>query len=161
MKFFIIFIITILFLHAEIVTLTHKPVPKLEKGEKKFKNLKSYGRNDFHLGWKVDYFDVVSFNTLPSDGKVFLLPKDKAFFIETFHIGKVTKKLNESSMQYLAKAILKPTYFWKFPQPLLNDYTFYTLRFIDAKDGKLKAIETLNEVQQFLGDIDTEAEIYV
>lgn len=159
MKFHIIVMTLVIGLNAQTVTLTHKPVPKLDKGEKKFKNIKSYRGNDFHLGWEVDYFDVVSFNTRPSDGKTFLLPQGKAFFIETFHVGKATKKLDERSQQYLAKAILKPTYFWKFPQPLLNDYTFYTLRFVDAKDEKLKAIETLDEVKQFLGNIDTEAEI--
>ena len=159
MKFFMMIITALLFLNAQTVTLMHKPVPKLDKGEKKFKNWKSYGWKDFHLGWKVTYFDVVSFNTLPSEGKHFNLSKDKASFEEILHAGNLTKKLNEKSVQYLAKAILKPEYFWKFPQPLLNDYTFYSLRFIDAKDGKLKAIETPKEVQQLLGTIDTEAEL--
>ena len=144
---------------AEFITMTHKPVPKLSKEEKKFKPLKSYGWKNFRLGWQVSYFDLVSFTTLPSEGKQFKLPKGKASFETLFHAGKVTKKLNERSMQYLAKAILKPAYFWKFPQPLLNDYTFYSLRFIDAKDGKFKAIETLDEVRHFLGKIDTEAEL--
>ncbi|BAF72970.1 hypothetical protein [Sulfurovum sp. NBC37-1] len=159
MKFLIILISMVLFLNAQTVTLIHKPVPRLSKGEKKFKKINSYGWSDFHLGWQVSYFDVVSFNTKPSDGKHFELPGGKAVFREILHIGKATKKLNNRSQQYLAKAIMKPAYFWKYPQPLLNDYTFYTLRFIDAKDGKLKAIETLDDVQQFLGNIDTEAEI--
>lgn len=159
MKFHIIVMALVIGLNAQTITLMHKPVPKLDKGEKKFKNIKTYGWDDFHLGWKVDYFDVVSFNTRPSDGKTFLLPQGKAFFIETLHVGEATKMLNEQSQQYLAKAILKPSYFWKYPQPLLNDYTFYTLRFIDAQDGKFKAVETLDEVQQFLDNIDTEAEI--
>lgn len=159
MRYILLVCITLFSVHAQVVTLAHKPVPKLSKGEKKFKNIKSYRGNDFHMGWKASYFDVVSFNTLPSDGKSFRLPKNKARFIEVFHIGNAGGKLVEYSTQYLAKAILKPTYFWKFPQPLLNDYTFYTLRFVDTKDGKLKAMETLDDVKQFLGNIDTEAEM--
>ena len=159
MKFLMMITVAIFLLNAEVVTMTHKPVPKLEKDEKRFKRVESYRWKDFHLGWKVSYFDMVSFNTLPSEGKRFHLPEGKASFDKILHAGKLTKKLNEKSVQYLAKAILKPKYFWKFPQPLLNDYTFYSLRFIDANDGKLKAIETLKEVQQFLGKIDTEAEL--
>jgi len=150
---------TIGLIQAEIITMTHKPVPKLSKGEKKFKPWSSYGWKSFHLGWQVSYFDLVSFSTLPYDGKELELPDGKAYFLTLFQAGKLKKKLNERSMQYLAKAILKTEYFWKYLQPLINDYTFYSLRFIDAKDGKFKAIETLDEVRHFLGEIDTEAEL--
>jgi len=158
MKLLIIFILAA-FLSANTITMTHNPIPKLSKIEKRFKRFKSYSWRDFHLGWKVDYFDVVSFNTLPSDGKHFKLPEGKASFSKLLYVGNPRINLNKKSMQYLAKAIMNPNYFWKFPQPLLNDYTFYSLRFIDADDGKLKAIETLDEVRQFLGKIDTEAEL--
>jgi len=158
MKLFIIFILAA-FLSAHTITMIHKPIPKLSKMEKRFKSFKLYSRRDFHLGWKVDYFDVVSFNTLPFDGKHFKLPEGKATFIKLLYVGNPRMNLNKKSMQHLAKAIMNSNYFWKFPQPLLNNYTFYSLRFIDADDGKLKAIETLDEVRQFLGKIDTEAEL--
>lgn len=144
---------------AKTITMMHKPVPKLSKGEKKFKPWASYGWKSFHLGWQVSYFDLVSFNTLPYDRKEFKLPKGEAYFLTLFNEGKAKKELNKRSTQYLAKAILKSNYFWKYQQPLINDYMFYSLRFIDAKDGRLKAIETLDEVRHFLGKIDTPAEL--
>lgn len=146
---------------AETITLAHKPVPKLSKGEKKFKKWASYGWKSFHLGWQVKYFDLVSFDTLPYEGEQFRFPNGQASLETIFHTGNVKKRLSERSMQYLANAILKSSYFWKFPQPLFGDYKFYSLRFIDTKDEKLKAIETLEEVRHFLGEIDTEAELKI
>ena len=154
----LIMLATTLLLHAHIITMTHQPIPKLSKSEKRFKDYKSYYSTDFNLGWKVNYFDVVYFNTQPSDGKYFMLVKN-AELKEIFHIGKDRKIFNKTYAKYLAKAIMKPNYFWKYQQPLLNDYTFYSLRFIDSNDGNLKAIETLDEVRQFLGKIDTAEEL--
>ena len=133
-------------------------MPTLHQDEKRFEN--KYGWNDFHLGWKVTYFDVVRYSTLPnSDGKIFKLPK-KLIFETIFQAGDMPSEgLNEKSMRYLAKAVLTPAYFWKHQLPLIFSYTVYSLRFIDADDGRLKAVETRDEVRQFLGKIDTPAEL--
>lgn len=157
MKLFIIFAIAI-FLNAQTIEMNYKPIPKLSKDEKRFKDFTLYKWKDFHLGWKVKYFDVVSFSTKAfSDGKHFKLHKDMNL-TEVFHIGKKRKIFDKTFAKSLAKVIMKPDYFWKQGVPLIFCYNFYSLRFIDANDGILKAIETLDEVRQFLGKIDTEAE---
>jgi len=157
MKLLIILTATLL-LNSQTITMTHKPTPLLSKGEKRFKSFKLNNWRDFNLGWRVNYFDVVTFSTKPYNGKKFKLPKN-AKLKELFHIGQSRDIFGNNYAKYLAKAIMKPKYFWKYAHPLLHDYTFYSLRFIDAKDNILKAIETLEELKQFLGDIDTPAEL--
>jgi hypothetical protein len=136
-------------------------MPKLQKGEVRFrKDTRSYGWDDFRLAWDVSYFDVVRYDTKSgSDEQALTLP-DRLHFETVFQAGKLPDGgLKKRSTSYLATAVLTPEYFWKYPVPLLSAYTVYSLRFIDAKDGRLKAIETVDEIRQMLGKIDTPAEL--
>jgi hypothetical protein len=153
--------VVVMILHTVLFAEFVPYMPKLQKGEVRFRtDTRSYGWDDFHLAWDVSYFDVVRYSTEPnSDGKTFILP-DMLHFETIFQVGKLPEGgLKKQSTSYLAKAVLTPEYFWKYQLPLLFSYTVYTLRFIDAKDGRLKAIETVDEIRQMLGRIDTPAEL--
>jgi len=137
-------------------------IPKLQKGEERFANNKRmYGWNDFHPAWKIRYFDVVRFSTVPLINDDSLeLPKPPIHFEMIYQVGRLPEGgFHQKDTEYLARAVTTSGYFWKYQVMLLLSYTIYSLRFIDADDGRLKAIETLDEVRQFLGRIDTPAEL--
>jgi len=131
-------------------------IPKLEKGEVRFPSLKSYQMQDFDLAWPVHYFEIETYAVDPQ----FKLKKDISPD-RIMQVGSV--KMNQKRQKeriWLSKAILKKSYFWKRQLPLLNDYRFTILRFID-KSGHFKAIETLKELRQMLGSINTPAELHL
>ncbi len=128
-----------------------------------FKPLNSYTMSDFHFAKPIIYMDIASFTTKPfSDGKHFELRKDYRFHI-MLKIGKLTmsEKRRKYSFDYLAHAILNKKYFWKRATPLLWDYTFTTLRFIEQGDPRLKAITESQDIIDLFGEIDTPAELHV
>jgi len=137
-------------------------VPSLQKGEEKFAyDKRRYKWSDFNLGWDVRYFDVVRFSSLPAaDDGSFELPQPPVVFETIFQAGRLPQSgLHQRDADYLARTVATSAYFWKHQVMLLLSYTIYSLRFIDAKDGKAKAVETRDEVRHFLGKIDTPAEL--
>ena len=135
----------------------------VENGEEQFKPLKSYKMSDFHFAKPIVYMDIAWFCTKHgSDGKHFELPKNYTFHT-LLKVGKLTmsEKMKRYSFDYLAHAILNKEYFWKRATPLLWDYTFTTLRFIEQDDPRLKAITEPQDIIDLFGDIDTPAELSV
>jgi len=132
------------------------PKPILQKGEKRFQALKNYTLDDFHFNWHINYFDIVTYEVDPS----LKLKKDPRF--ETVLDAGTVKmdKKRKKELDWLTKAILKKSYFWKIQYPMLLDYRFTSLRFLDEK-GRFKAIGTLHDILDMLGEIDTEAELHL
>ena len=130
------------------------PKPVLQKGEKRFHTMKSYTLDDFHFKWHIRYFDVVTYEADRS-----LKLKKEGKFETLMHAGKVElNKRRKRELLWLSKAILKKSYFWGMQYPLFEDYRFTSLRFID-ESGRFKAIDTLQDIRDMLGNIDTEAEL--
>jgi len=129
---------------------------KLDKGEKKFHDFSHYSSmKAYHLSWDIVHFDVVSYE-VTKDLKL----RKEGVFNTLFKVGPVSmNKRRKDELIWLSKAILKKSYFWKKELPLWGDYVFYSLRFIEKGDSRFKAIETLQEVKEMLGTIDTEAEL--
>lgn len=129
---------------------------KLERGEKKFKPFSHYSTmKAYHLSWPIVHFDVVEYDVTKE-----LKPKKEGAFRTLFRAGPVQmNKTRKAELVWLSKAILKKSYFWKREIPLFADYVFYSLRFIEKGDPRFKAIETLQEVKEMLGSIDTEAKL--
>jgi len=134
----------------------------LFNGEHRFKALESYTIQDFHFAKPIVYMDVVTFQTLPSDGEIFKLPKKIEYYTD-LSVGKLTldNAYREWAFDYLAKAILKKEYFWKRALPPIFIYAFTTLRFMEAKEKRLKAVTSLQDILDLLGTIDTEAELHL
>lgn len=130
---------------------------KLEKGEKKFRNIKSYTLRDFNFNWHISYMDIVVFQTNESDGKDFTLPS-KVKFYNRIKVGKDVSFPYKKQL-WLAKAILKPSYFWKSLMSPSALYSFTSMRFLEKGDKRFKAITELKDIQDMFGDIDTEAEL--
>lgn len=132
----------------------------LPKGEQVFKPFKTYTLASFHFTKPLLYMDVVSFQTEPSDGETFKLPKNYTFF-PLFSVGhlEISKARQKRAFDYLAHAILRKDYFWKTPWPPAFIYNFTTLRFMEADDKRLKAITQPQDILDLLGEIDTEAEL--
>lgn len=134
--------------------------PTLDKNEKLFKEPLAYTLNDFNLAWKVNYFEVVWYDTAPSDGKTFEL-FDKTTFHPIFQTAqRAMSKQEKKDLLWLSKAILTEKYFWKHlvhPAPF---YVFHSLRFLD-EEQRFKAIETVQDVKEMLGEIDTPAELFL
>jgi hypothetical protein len=128
--------------------------PSLQQAEKRFHKLETYTLKDFNFAWDIHYFEVVTYEvdrTLP-------LKKENKFK-PFMHAGTVKlDRKRKKELLWLSKAILKKSYFWKRRYPLLEDYSVTSLRFIDGS-GRFKAIETLRDIREMLGDIDTEAEL--
>jgi len=128
--------------------------PSLPKGEKHFHELKTYTLKDFNFAWDIHYFEVVTYEVNPT-----LTLKKENKFKPFMHAGTVKMdSKRKKELLWLSKAILKKSYFWERRYPLLEDYSFTSLRFIDDS-GRFKAIETLQDIREMLGDIDTEAEL--
>ncbi len=135
----------------------------VENGEKQFKPLESYTMSDFRFAKPIVYMDIAWFTTKPfSDGKHFELHKNYTFHT-ILKVGKLTisEKMKRYSFDYLAHAILNKEYFWKKATPLLWDYTFTTLRFIEQGDPRLKAITEPQDIIDLFGKIDTPAELHI
>jgi len=135
----------------------------LFKGEHRFKALESYTIQDFHFAKPVVYMDVVTFSAKGDiDGNAFQLPKHYIFQtllkVGTLPFSKSRKKRD---FDYLACAILTKEYFWKRAIPLLWDYSFTTLRFMEQNDQRLKAITEPQDIVDLFGEIDTPAELHV
>jgi len=128
--------------------------PSLQQAEKRFHKLKTYTLKDFNFAWDIHYFEVVTYEV---DRTLTLKKENK--FKPFMHAGTVKlDRKRKKELLWLSKAILKKSYFWKRRYPLLEDYSFTSLRFIDGS-GRFKAIETLQDIREMLGDIDTEAEL--
>lgn len=128
--------------------------PSLQGGEKRFHELKTYTLKDFNFAWDIHYFEVVTYEVNPA-----LTLKKENKFKPFMHAGNVRlDSKRKKELLWLSKAILKKSYFWKRRYPLLEDYSFTSLCFIDGS-GRFKAIETLQDIREMLGDIDTEAEL--
>ncbi len=130
---------------------------RLDKGEKRFRQIKSYTLKDFHFNWPVTYLDIVNFQTEASDGKHFSLPKKVTFFTR-LKVGKA-EKFTYKKQLWLAKAILKPDYFWKQPMHPYSAYGVTSMRFLEKEDRRFKAITELQDIKDMFGTIDTEAEL--
>ena len=138
-------------------------IQAVESGEKQFKPLNSYTMSDFHFAKPIVYMDIAWFSAKgDSDSKHFKLRKDYTFHT-MLKIGKLTmsEKMKRYSFDYLAHAILNKEYFWKRAIPLIWDYTFTTLRFIEQGDPRLKAITESQDIIDLFGEIDTPAELHV
>ncbi len=132
---------------------------KLDKGEKKFRQVESYTLNDFHFNWPIIYMDIVNFQTEASDGKHFTLPKKVTFFTR-LKVGKA-ETFTYKKQLWLAKAILKPAYFWKQPMHPYSAYAFTSMRFLEKDDKRFKAITEVQDIRDMFGPIDTEAELRI
>ena len=134
---------------------------KLEKDEKRFKVYYKYALKDFNLAWKVNAFQVIYEYTLPYDGKVFKFP-EKLKFSRILKVGDIedTRKNNKDSIWLINAILKKKEYFWKEASGPENIYKVTTLMFMD-ESKRFKAIETLQEIKEMLGPIDTEGELFL
>ena len=132
---------------------------KLEKGEKKFREIKAYTLKDFHFNWYITYMDIVNFHTNESDGKDFTLPSNVKFH-NRIKVGKAVS-FSYRKQLWLAKAIMKPGYFWKSLMSPSAFYSFTSMRFLEKGDKRFKAITELKDIQDMFGEIDTEAELRI
>lgn len=132
---------------------------KLERGEKRFRQLKSYMLKDFHFNWKIHYLDIVTFQTNAPEGKVITLP-EKVRFFTSLKIG-ATDRFTQRKQRWLAKAILKSDYFWKRPMHPYSAYAVTSMRFLERGDRRFKAITELQDIKDMFGTIDTEAELRI
>ena len=135
----------------------NQPNIKLETGEKKFKALKKYQLKDFKFTKDIVYMDVVSYNVT----KKLKLLKEGVFRYR-MKIGSIPPDKNSAkSFIWLSKALLNKNYFWKVTHPLIEDYTFTTLRFMVKNDKRFKAVDTLQDIKDLLGNIDTVADLHL
>jgi hypothetical protein len=132
--------------------------PKLEKGEKQFKESSKYQLHDFHFAWDIAYFEVLWYD-VDMDKKHIYRLREKVDLHTIFQSSsKHFSSLEQKQRRWLAGAIVKPSYFWQSEQPPYPFYSFKILIFKEKK-GNLKAIESRKEIGQMLGKIDTEAEL--
>ncbi len=135
----------------------------LAKDEHRFKPFNSYTLHDFHFAKPVVYMDIAIFGAKGDvEGNTFQLP-EKYSFQTLLQVGKLplSQWRKKRDFDYLAHVILKKEYFWKRAIPLLWEYTFTTLRFMEQGDSRLKAITQPKDILDLLGEIDTPAELYV
>jgi hypothetical protein len=133
------------------------PKIKLEKGEKKFKSLKQYRLKDFHLTKDIAYIDMVKYGV---SEKMKIEHEGKFRYI--MKMGMIPSKKNSTkSFIWLSKALLKQNYFWKETHPLIEDHTFTSLRYLKKSDNRFNAVETLQDIKDLLGNIDTVAELHL
>ena len=77
-------------------------------------------------------------------------------------IGTVPQgKNSQKSFIWLSKAILSRAYFLKIQHPLVEDYTFTSLRYMVKNDKRFKAVDTLQDIKDLLGKIDSEADLHL
>jgi len=140
----------------------HKPV--LDKGEKRFKASKDFRLKDFNFTKKITYFDVVSYCLIPNDKETKLTPCEQSYdFVICRANPSSYKKLSKEQkrgLKFLKTAIAKKDYFWKAYNVPDISYTYTSLRFID-ETSRVKAIETLKDLRDIIGKIDTPSEIYL
>ena len=126
--------------------------PKLDRGEHLFDSSPSYRLSNFNLAWDVRYFKVLSYNTIYDNPKKVDYKSVQTLFKTD------NRKLNPNSVRYLMKVMLRSNYFWKYrlaPSPMIR---YNIVIFID-KHGKMFALESKKELREFLGKIDTPAEV--
>ena len=133
------------------------PKIRLEKGEKKFKSLKQYRLKDFHFTKDIAYIDMVKYEVTK---KLKLQKEGKFRYI--MKMGIIPPKKNSAkSFIWLSKALLKQNYFWKETHPLFEDHTFTSLRYLKKSNNRFNAVETLQDIKDLLGNIDTVAELHL
>ncbi len=152
---FVVVLITSLTLEAKMAKV------KLEKDEKKFQVYYKYALKDFNLTWQVNAFHVIYEYTLPYDGKVFKFP-EKLKFSRILKVGDIqdTRKNNKDSIWLINAILKKEKYFWKETSGSEKIYKVTSLMFMD-ESKRFKAIETLQEIKEMLGPIDTEGELFL
>ncbi len=156
----IIFLFVVMFVTSLTLEANMSKV-KLEKNEKRFKVYYKYALKDFNLAWKVNAFQVVYEYTLPYDGKVFKFP-EKLKFSRILKVGDIqdTRRENKDSIWLINAILKKEEYFWKETSGSEKIYKVTSLMFID-ESKRFKAIETLQEIKEMLGPIDTEGELFL
>jgi hypothetical protein len=141
------------------ILLQAKESVRLENGEKRFRNLQRYKLEDFNCNWDIQYLELFNFDADSRDGKHFHIDK-KTPLRTTFRAGTLRETpQTRKAHRWLMHSILKESYFWKrmlLPPGL--GYGFMTLHFTTS-DGRLKAIETKEDILQMFGRIDTEIEL--
>jgi len=140
----------------------HRPV--LEKGEKRFKANIDYRLRDFNFAKKIKYFDVISYCLIPKTNERKLVPCEQSYDSVIYRADpSVHKKLSKGQkrgLDRLKMAIVKKGYFWRAYNVPDISYTYTILRFLDETSG-VKAIETLDDIANMMGKIDTPAEMYL
>ena len=137
--------------------------PMLDKGEKRFKASTNFRLKDFNFTKKITYFDVVSYCLVPNK-KTKLTPCEQTYDsiicrADPSTYATLTKK-QKKGLVWLKTAIAKKDYFWKEHNVPDISYTYTSLRFID-ETSRVKAIETLKDIRDIMGSIDTPSEMYL
>lgn len=150
--FLIYFFILSVNLHAQ------SPDIKLDKGENKFRDSMEYGHKDFHFAWDISYFELLWYYVEMDKKHTYRLPEKVV--LHTIFQSRLRQfsLLEQKQREWLAGAVLKPSYFWQAEQPPYPLYSFNILIFKEKK-GNFKAIESRKEIREMLGEIDTEAEL--
>lgn len=144
--------------------------PKLDKGEKRF----SIGSEPlvYHMAWKVTFLDLLEMETKVYTGKP-LQYKESLKEVQTrfwsgypsLSFGDISQNRETMSKNAytLMNILLKQDYFWKVPVIRDDGKVFYRLTGIIFKDSRehLKAIETLDDIKEMLGDLDTSDELFL
>lgn len=136
-------------------------IPLLEKGEKRFNGSMAYRMEAFHFAWDIRYFEVLQYDAEYDKTKGSYLPDEKRKLEPVFQSAPRAFSSREREVRrWLAEAVVKRSYFWKQTLHPFPVERFRVLNFID-QSGRFKAIENRSELLQMLGEIDTEAELYL
>lgn len=133
-------------------------IPILQKHETKFRESIEYQLEDFSFAWDVAYFELLWYDVEMDKEDTYRLDKEAKFHTIFQSSSKRFSMEEQKQRRWLAGAVMKPSYFWQVEVPPFPIYSFMIFIF-KGKKGNLKAIETLDEIRQMLGEIDTEAEL--
>lgn len=152
----------ILLLYVCTVTLVAQKeyIPILEKDETKFRESMEYRLDDFNFTWDVVYFELLGYDVEIDKDDTYRLAEEVKFYSFFQSSIKPFSTIEQKQRRWLAGAVMKPSYFWQVEVPPFPIYSFKIFIFKGQK-GNLKAIETLDEIRQILGEIDTEAELHL
>ncbi len=158
----VLLILVIVSVGSEAKEKYYKPV--LDKGEKKFKASIDFRLKDFNFAKRITYFDVISYCLIPNDKETKLTPCEQSYDSIIYRadpsIYTTLTKKQKRGLVWLKTAIAKKDYFWKAHNVPDISYTYTILRFID-ETSRVKAIETLKDIREIMGKIDTSSEMYL